>query len=393
MTDFSSSEARRIALGAQGFADPRPRGRIDIRHLRRVVDRIGLIQIESVNVAVRSHYMPLFSRLGPYPMSLLDDAVYSRKELFETWAHEASFVPVKHYPLFRQRMQHAEPWRRIARFAKKYPGYLDAVLEEVRSRGALAASELEDPGSRTGPWWGQGKGKVALEWHFSRGAVCVCERRNFARVYDLTERVLPPEALNGRAPDIDGSQRELLLLSARSHGLGTARDLADYYRLSIPRSRELLRELASEGALREVNVEGWRDPAYLHPKARLPRGVEAQALLTPFDSLIWERARTERVFDFHYRIEIYVPQKKRRYGYYVMPFLFDEALAARVDLKSDRAKSRLLVKAAYLEEGQDAGRVSEALAEELRLMAEWLGLEEVRVGRKGDLASALRSAV
>ncbi|MCZ6544985.1 MAG: winged helix DNA-binding domain-containing protein [Chloroflexi bacterium] len=393
MRDFSSSEARRIALGAQGFADPRPRGRIDIRHLRRVVDRIGLIQIDSVNVAVRSHYMPLFSRLGPYPMSLLDDAVYGRKELFETWAHEASFVPVKHYPLFRQRMQHAEPWRRIARFAKKYPGYLDAVLEEVRSRGALAASELEDPGSRTGPWWGQGKGKVALEWHFSRGAVCVCERRNFARVYDLTERVLPPEALNGRAPDIDGSQRELLLLSARSHGVGTARDLADYYRLSIPRSRELLRELASEGALREVNVEGWRDPAYLHPEARLPRGVEAQALLTPFDSLIWERDRTERVFDFHYRIEIYVPQKKRRYGYYVMPFLFDEALAARVDLKSDRAKSRLLVKAAYLEEGQDAGRVSGALAEELRLMAEWLGLEEVRVGRKGDLAPALRSAV
>ena len=393
MADFSSSEARRIALGAQGFADPRPRGRIDIRHLRRVVDRIGLIQIDSVNVAVRSHYMPLFSRLGPYPMSLLDDAVYGRKELFETWAHEASFVPVKHYPLFRQRMQHAEPWRRIARFAKKYPGYLDAVLEEVRSRGALAASELEDPGSRTGPWWGQGKGKVALEWHFSRGAVCVCERRNFARVYDLTERVLPPEALNGLAPDIDGSQRELLLLSARSHGVGTARDLADYYRLSIPRSRELLRELVSEGALREVNVEGWRDPAYLHPEARVPRGVEAQALLTPFDSLIWERDRTERVFDFHYRIEIYVPQKKRRYGYYVMPFLLDEALAARVDLKADRAKSRLLVKAAYLEEGQDAGRVSGALAGELRLMAEWLGLEEVRVGRKGDLASELRSAL
>ena len=393
MADFSSSEARRIALGAQGFADPRPRGRIDIRHLRRVVDRIGLIQIDSVNVSVRSHYMPLFSRLGPYPMSLLDDAVYSRKELFETWAHEASFVPVKHYPLFRQRMQQTEPWRRIARFAKKYPGYLDAVLEEVRSRGALAASELEEPGSRTGPWWGQGKGKVALEWHFSQGAVCVCERRNFARVYDLTERVLPPEALNGRAPDADGSQRELLLLSARSHGVGTARDLADYYRLSIRRSRELLRELGSEGALREVSVEGWRDPAYLHPEARLPRGVEAQVLLTPFDSLIWERDRTERVFDFHYRIEIYVPQKKRRYGYYVMPFLFDEALAARVDLKSDRAKSRLLVKAAYLEEGQDAGRVSGALAEELRLMAEWLGLEEVRVGRKGDLTPALRSAV
>ena len=393
MADFSSSEARRIALAAQGFTEPRPRGRIDIRHLRRVVDRIGLIQIDSVNVAVRSHYMPLFSRLGPYPMSLLDDAVYERRELFETWAHEASFVPVKHYPLFRQRMQHAEPWRRIARFAKKYPGYLDAVLEEVRSRGALAASELEDPGSRTGPWWGQGKGKVALEWHFFRGAVCVCERRNFARVYDLTERVLPSEALNGRAPDVDASQRELLLLSARSHGVGTARDLADYYRLSIPRSRELLRELASEGALREVDVEGWREPAYLHPEARVPRGVQARALLTPFDSLIWERDRTERVFDFHYRIEIYVPQKKRRYGYYVMPFLLDEALAARVDLKSDRAKSRLLVKAAYLEEGQDAGRVSEALAGELRLMAEWLGLGEVRVGRKGDLASELRLAV
>ena len=249
MADFSGSEARRIALAAQGFAEPRPRGRIDIRHLRRVVDRIGLIQIDSVNVAVRSHYMPLFSRLGPYPMSLLDDAVYQRRELFETWAHEASFVPVKHYPLFRQRMQHAEPWRRIARFAKKYPGYLDAVLEEVRSRGALAASELEDPGSRTGPWWGQGKGKVALEWHFFRGAVCVCERRNFARVYDLTERVLPSEAIIGRAPDVDASQRELLLLSARSHGVGTARDLADYYRLPVPRARELLGDLAAEGAL------------------------------------------------------------------------------------------------------------------------------------------------
>jgi uncharacterized protein YcaQ len=332
----------------------------------------------------------MFSRLGPYPMSLLDDAVYRRRELFETWAHVASLAPVELYPLLRYRMDAEMPWEGMRQWVQRNGGYIDAVLDEVRRKGPISAAELNDPGGRAGPWWGWSKGKNAFEWHFLKGRVMVHDRRSFERVYDLTERILPRHVLVGDPPDETEAQRALLLLAARSHGVGTARDLADYYRLPVPRSGELLRDLVDQGALREVRVEGWREPAYLHPDARIPRSVGAQALLAPFDSLIWERRRTERLFDFRYRVEMYVPEKQRRYGYYVLPFLLDDRLVARVDLKADRALARLLVKGAFIEDRQETDVVAEHLALALREMAGWLGLETVHVGRRGELSRRLR---
>ena len=393
MTDLSRAEARRIALAAQGFADPPPKSRVDIRHLRRAISRVGLLQIDTVNVLVRAHYMPLFSRLGPYPMALLDDAAYGRRELFETVAHELSLVPVEHYPLLRHRMDAEVPYKWTRRWASDNREYIKEVLKEVRSKGPLLADGLDNPGKRFGTFWTTSQGKSALHWLFLTGRVMVQERRNFARVYDLTERVLPHDLLDGDLPDEAEAQRALLLLAARSHGVGTARDLADYYRLGIPRARELLRHLADEGALREVSVEGWGDPAYMHPAIRVPRSIHAQALLCPFDSLIWERARTKRIFDYRYRIEIYVPEKRREYGYYVLPFLLGDLLVARVDLKADRAPRRLLVQAAYLEEGHNPRVVAEQLAQSLRVMAHWLELDTVSVERRGNLARHLRAAL
>ena len=391
-TDLSLAEARRIALAAQGFADPRPRGRVDIRHLRAVLARVGLLQIDTVNVLVRSHYLPLFSRLGPYRMSLLDDAAYQRRELFETWAHEASLVPIEHYPLLRHRMDEEKAHVRFRRWLEENTAYVEGVLAEVRQRGPLAAGDLSDPGKRKGIWWARSKGKMALEWHFRKGRVMVHKRRNFTRVYELTERVIPVHILNGGEHNELEAQRALLLFAARAHGVGTARDLADYYRLPVPRARELLAELAMEGTLHTVAVEGWSEPAYLHPKARIPRSVDAQALLSPFDSLIWERARTERIFDFRYRIEIYVPESQRQFGYYVLPFLLGDRLVARVDLKAERQAGCLLVRAVHIEPDVDRGRVAAALAEELQTMAEWLELDGVNVGRRGAFASELRGA-
>ena len=393
-SEISTDEARRIALAAQGFADARPSGRVDIRSLRRVIGDIGLLQIDSVNVLVRSHYMPLFSRLGAYPMALLDDAVYKRRELFEAWAHVASLVPVECYPLLRHQMDLPTPqWKHFRTWVTANKEYCDAVLEEVRDRGPLTAKDLDDPGKRRGTWWMRSKGKTALEWHFRCGVLMASDRPNFERVYDVTERVLPADVLAMKPVPEREAQREFLMRAARSHGVGTARDLADYYRLPIVRSKELLRELAAEGALREVSVEGWKEPAYLHPEAQAPRAIRGRALLTPFDPVVWERDRAVRLFDFDYKIEIYVPEKKRKYGYYVLPFMLDGELVGRVDLKADRKAGKLHAKCVFVEEGQDERRVAGELADELRLMADWLELDGVKVGRRGNLSGALRSAL
>ncbi len=393
-SELSNEEARRISLAAQGFADARPKGRVDIRALRRVIGRVGLLQIDSVNVLVRAHYMPLYSRLGPYPRGLLDDAVYKRRELFEAWAHVASLVPIDCYPLLRHQMHSNVPqWRHFRRWAEANNEYVDAVLDEVRERGPLSAKDLEDPGQRRGTWWMRSKGKQALEWHFRCGNLMAHSRPNFERVYDVTDRVLPADVLEQEPAPEREAQREFLMRAARSHGVGTSKDLADYYRLPIMRSRELLHELVEEGALREVSVEGWRDPAYLHPEAESPRRIEARALLTPFDPVIWERSRAQRLFNFKYQIEIYVPEKKRQYGYYVLPFLLDGELVGRVDLKADRKAGKLHAKGAFIEEGQDERRVAGELAEELRAMADWLELDGVRIGRRGNLSGKLRAAL
>jgi len=392
-TDLSADEARRIALAAQGFSEPRPSGRVDARHLRRVLRRINLLQLDSVNVVVRSHFMPFFSRLGPYPQELVYDLAFKRRELFEYWGHEASLLPVDTYPLLRHRMEAAVPRYQASALMAERPEYASAILEEVRANGPLTVSDLENPGERTGPWWGRGPGKVALEWHFRTGAITTHERRGFTRVYAATERVLPSQALDANIPTPEAAQRELLLRSARAHGVGTAKDLADYYRLKVPESRPLLDTLVDEGQLQRVAVEDWRQPAYLHPDAKLPRKTENRALLTPFDSLVWERDRTSRLFNFDYKIEIYVPEPQRRYGYYVMPFLLNGQLVARVDLKAERETGTLVARASHIEDGADPAEVASALAGELRLMAEWLGLDSVHADRRGNLASELRAAL
>jgi uncharacterized protein YcaQ len=386
------AQARRIALAAQGFADARPAGRVDARHLRRVLDRIGVLQIDSVNVLVRSYELPLFARLGPHSRALLPDLVERRRELFEYWAHEASFAPVELHPLLRWRMEAAagHAWSHVRAMPRDLPDYVAAVYEEVAERGPLSARELSDGGEKSGPWWGWSKGKAALEWLFWSGVITSAGRgSNFERRYDLPERVLPAHILELPTPSEEEAHRELLRRAARHHGIGTARDLGDYFRIKITKARARLAELVDAGELMPVQVGDWKEIAYLHPGARRPRRVDARALLSPFDSLIWERSRAERLFDVRIRIELYTPAPKRVHGYYVLPFLLGEEIVARVDLKSDRKESRLLVQSAYREDGHSASDVAAPLMDELRSMATWLGLDDVEVKRRGDLSASL----
>jgi uncharacterized protein YcaQ len=395
------SEARRIALAGQGFDRARPKAGIDARHLRRVIRQLGVVQIDYVNVLVPAHYQVLFSRLGPYERTRLDDLVYRRREFTEQWAHEASILPVESWPLLRHRMEthRVRPYG-FEVFLQQYPEYVTWVLEEVRARGPLTADDLPEQedvprqmASVVEGAWHASVARAVLEAHFGRGVLAAADRRpNFARAYDLAERVLPAEH-HGRVVEHEEAQRELLRLAARSHGVGTSADLADYYRMPVREAQPRLAELVEAGELRSVRVESWREPAYLHPEARLPAQIEACTLLSPFDPVVWFRPRAARLFDFDYRIEIFVPQAKRQWGYYVLPFLLGERLVARVDLKADRSERRLLVLAAYLEAHAEAGAVATALAAELQTLAAWLGLDDVVVGRQGDFAKALAAAI
>jgi uncharacterized protein YcaQ len=399
MEHLTLNEARRIALTSQGFDRPRPKGTVNANHIRGAIRRLGLVQIDYVNVLTPAHYQVLFSRLGSYKKSLFDDLVYRRLEFTEQWAHERSILPVESWPLFRHRMEthRVRPWG-FEKVLEQQSSYFDRALDEIRERGPLSAEDLPDPDwtpRRTSDKWGWGMNlKIqALEAHFGFGRLAVVERLpNFARVYDLAERVIPAEH-HGRELDREDAQRELLRLAARSHGVGTVGDLADYYRMPIREARQRIAELVEAGELREARVEGWRDPAYLHSKARIAERIEASALLSPFDPVVWYRQRAARLFDFDYRIEIFTPQEKRRWGYYVLPFLFGDRLVARVDLKADRAARRLLTLAAYIEAGADPGAVADALAAELRTMAAWLGLDSVSVERRGNFARTLAAAV
>ena len=395
---LSAAAARRIALAAQGFATARPDGATNLGHVRRAIDRLGLLQIDSVNVLARAHYLPLFSRLGNYDSDHLDRLAWGRKSqrgLFEFWAHEASLLPLAAHPVFRWRMQRAREnvgngKGKLHVFRLEKAEYIDEVLREISDRGPLAASELSNGGERRGAWWGWNDGKLAVEWLFFAGLVTTATRRGtFERVYDLTERVLPAAVQALPTPSAKEAQRTLLQLSARALGVATEFDLRDYFRLGVADTKARLAELVEAGELLPVAVEGWNRPAYLDPAARQPRKVDARALLAPFDPLIWERDRTERIFDFFYRIEIYTPLAKRKHGYYVLPFLLGDRLVARVDLKADRANSKLLVPAVHLEPGHDAKEVAGPLRAELRLMADWLGLESVSLPRAGPLAKAM----
>ena len=392
--ELSNAQARRLTLGAQGFGDPRPTGRVDRRHLRRVVDRMGLIQIDSVNVLVRSQELPLFARLGPHPRTLIHDASIDG-ELFEYWLHEASHVPADLHPLLRWKMHGVHQWAAVTRLQQQRPGFVADIQTRIRDDGPIVAGDLDQRVGPKGSWWDWDDGKIALEYLFHTGVLAATRRlSDFARVYDLSERVLPAAILTRPTPTEREARKELLVRAARHHGVATFEDLTDYHRQRNPPCRPLLHELVEEGRLVAATVQGWSKPAYLHPEARVPRRVSARALLSPFDPVVWNRARTERLFGFHYRIEIYVPAAKRRYGYYVLPFLLGDELVARIDLKADRKASTMIVQGAFGEPGIDERYVAAELAAELASMAEWLGLDDgIVVTGRGDLAPELTRAV
>jgi uncharacterized protein len=394
---LSIAAARRLALAAQGFARPRPQGRVDARHARRVFDHVGLIQIDSVNVLVRSQELPLFARLGPHPRRLIPDAT-AAGELFEYWGHEASHIPVDQYRLFRWKMDRARAgamWSGLRDIAASKPHLVTSTLARITDEGAVVAGDLSTRTAPKGTWWDWDDAKAILEYLFWVGDLSARRRpSDFARVYDLPERIIPAEHLHAPVPDETDARKQLLMRAARALGVATANDLADYHRQKVTAVRPLLTELVEDGRLQQVRVQGWGPIAYLDPTAKRPRTVEARALLSPFDSLVWNRDRDERLFDFTYRIEIYTPQPKRRHGYYVLPFLLGDRIVARVDLKADRANRTLMVPGAFVEDHVvDRVRVVGELAAELRLLAGWLELEQIDVGTRGDLARPLKAAV
>ena len=391
---LSLAAARRIALAAQGFARPRPAGPVDAGHLGRLIERLGLLQLDFVNVVVPSHYLVPFSRLGPYDRRRLDRLAAGRR-FTEQWAHEASLVQVDAWPLLAHRRAEfrSRPWG-FERFLDDQPAYVERVLDEVRRRGPLAPEHLPEPDD--GPtylehsWFGSVR-RAVLETFFGRGLLAVPRRRGFVRLYDLAERVVPAEHRERRV-DRAEAERELLRRAARAHGVGTAGDLADYVRMPVAAAKPRLAELAAAGELLPVRVEGWREVAWLDPAARRPRRLRAAALVSPFDPLIWFRPRTARLFDFDFRFEIFVPVEKRRWGAYVLPFLQGERLAARVDLKADRPAGILRVLGAWHEPWADPAEVAPPLAAELATLAAWLGLDATSVAANGELAPALAAA-
>jgi uncharacterized protein len=399
---LSPARARRIALAAQGFGRPRPVRPPSLNRIAALVQELGLRQLDSVNVFLRAHYMPVFSRLGPYDRARLDRIAGHGtgridRRLVEYWAHEASLIPVELHPLFRWRMADVdrEAWGSISRIAREQPELVAQTLDLVIRDGPIRARDTGAvrPEPRPGHMWNWHEGKVALEHLFFTQRIGAARRVNFERLYDTIERILPPEILEQPTPPQDDAQRELVRIAARALGVATEPDIGDYFRLPRRDSKARVAELVANGELIPVQVEGWGAPAYLWPDARAPRQVRARALISPFDSLIWFRQRTERLFGFRYRIGIYTPAAQRVHGYYVLPFLLGDRLVARVDLKSDRARGALLVQGAYAEEEVERAAVARELADELRLVAGWLDLDEVIVRRRGDLAGALAVAL
>lgn len=400
--EISLQEARRINLAAQGFG--RRPARPTIGHVRKIADRLLTLQLDSVNVLVRSHYLPAYSRLGPYRREALDQLAYERKELFECWGHASGLLPVRLFPLMRHRMialRSAQTWSLDAPLDGNT--HVAAVLDEIAERGPLAAGDLSDGGRATGKWWGWSKGKQALEALLECGYVAVSGRRGFTRVYDLTERVIPQEFLDAPIPTAEEAQKELLVLSAQAIGVAPARTLEGYLGLHSfrivrrrpdgqrPKAiwRQLLSELVEDGRLTTAKVEGWKEPGYIVPGTKRPRSVQARALLSPFDTFM---RTAELCCNFVNRLgrQLYVPAEKREYGYYVLPFLLGDTLVGRCDLKADRSRSALLVQSAYVEPEQDAGHVAAELAAELDLMRQWLELDQIKIANRGNLAKPLR---
>ncbi len=397
---FSLNQARRLTLSAQGFSGRQPATSVKSTQVNRLIERLGVLQIDSVNALVRSHYLPLFSRLGNYAPELLDQAAWSqgrKRTLFEYWGHEASLLPLSMYPLMRWRMQRAAQgegiYQQLARFGREQQDTIRRVLASVEEMGALGAGSLSTRQERAGPWWDWSAEKHALEWLFAAGEVTVAGRRGFERLYDLPERVIPASIRQQPMLGEAEAQRALILHAAAALGVGTEKDLRDYFRLGVLECREALAGLLEEGSLQRCEVQGWKQPGYCLMDVTVPRKVNASALLSPFDSLIWERSRTERLFGFRYRLEIYTPPDKRLYGYYVLPFLHRERIAARVDLRAERALNRLAVHAVHEEaQGLDEEGM-QALALSLRRLADWLGLATIQLNCPRASAARLRVAL
>ncbi|MGV0605465.1 winged helix-turn-helix domain-containing protein [Mycolicibacterium sp. XJ1904] len=399
-TRLTANQARRVAVAAQGLAEPRPRGSVTRAHLRRLISRIQVLQLDSVSVSVRAHYAPVFSRLGPYDRDVLDRAAWSHsgrapRMLVEYWAHEAALMAVDDWPLLRWRMREYTHGRWGKEIVKKNAKLVDDVVGAVTELGPSTAGEIEaylgaEQRGRKGPWWDRSDTKWVTEALFASGVLTTATRVGFARHYDLSERVLPPEVFAREVDEAD-AVRELVLRASGALGVGTEQDIRDYFRLSPAQVKPAIAKLVADGELEPVEVDGWKAPAYLRAGQIIPRRDRGTALLCPFDPLIFFRPRVERLFGgFRYRIEIYTPAAKRQYGYYVWPFLLDGELVGRVDLKADRAAGVLHVVGAFAEEGAERSRVAPALADELRTMASWLGLSVVTVGANGDLVDDLR---
>jgi uncharacterized protein len=413
---LSLSEARRLALAAQGFGS-KP-ATPSVAHLRKLAARLHAFQIDSVNVLVRAHYVPAFARLGPYRTEKLDDLAYDKRELFEYWGHAACLMPLSLYPLVRYRMNKHAEWTRSYMRSKR-GSYMARVYAEVAERGPITAAELSDPGKRSSGWWGwwgSGNGKATLEHLYDAGLVAIAGRRGFERVYDVRERVIPSATLEAVSPPREEAMKRLICLAVQACGVGTTDDIVRYFDVdgwrdrlppgplweiskgprgwrSKPIVRRLVSELEEEARIQPVRVEGWKEHAYLPPRTRVPQPVGARALVTPFDSLVWERRRIYRLFGMKYTIEMYVPPPKRVYGYYVCPFLLGDTLVARCDLKADRARKTLMVQSAFLEPGQKAHRIVPHLVDELRQMCGWLELDRIEVAHRGDLAGSLRQGM
>lgn len=397
---LSAAQARRIAVAAQGFSDPRPATDVGRAQLRRLISRIQVLQLDSVSVAVRAHYAPVFSRLGPYDRDILDRAAWGparSRLLAEYWVHEAALMAVDDWPLLRWRMRQYRHGRWGTHIVKANPQLADDIIAAVTELGPSTAGQIEAhleaaPRRAKGAWWNRSDTKWVCEALFASGVLTTATRVGFARHYDLVERVLPAQVL-ARDVDDDAAIRELTLRAATALGVGTEADIRDYFRLSARQVKPAIAELVSAGEIEPVDVQGWSAPSYLRAGRTVPRLDRGTALLCPFDPLIFFRPRVERIFNFHYRIEIYTPAAKRQYGYYVWPFLLDGELVARADLKTDRGADTLQVVGAFGEPDAPRSRVAAALAGELRSMARWLGLSRVSLSGRGDLAADLRTAI
>jgi uncharacterized protein len=376
LDSLSIADARALALAAQGFDTARPKTKATQRHVDALISRLGVIQIDSVNVLVRSQELPLFSRLGNHNRNAIPKATEQQK-LFEYWGHEAAHLPVEIHPLFRWKMEaarlgKAKHWG-LTSFYDDNKAFVKRMLKHVEKNGPTTSRELSTRTEKKGTWWDWDEAKVALEYLFLTGQLMSRGRgTDFARIYDTPERVLPEDVLNAPTPSEHDARKQLLVRSAIAQGVATASDLADYYRQKPTTVKPLITELVEEGELRTVAVDGWTEKAFIHRAAKLPKQLHATALLSPFDSLVWCRPRNERLFDFHYRIEIYTPKEKRKFGYYVLPFMMNGEMVGRVDLKADRANSKLLVHSVHTEKGVKRSTINDALNNELRTMASWL---------------------